>query len=744
MWKSVGANSKLEWPVITDDPSIAECTDDPANCAIMPLDGLATWPGLKFSCTAPDTACEGLHTLTFRVVSVEGNEFQINSDSFNLAYTPSVLFASTPPSGCNGGQTCAIQPIIAVRDSSNHLIESQESGTVVAAISVAPNGNTAAILSGAVKVEIKGGLAKFTDLSLDLSHTDAYIVQFVSVELNLAVNVSFVVATGAPSSLVITSQPTSVLPGKSFTISVIAQDAGKNQYTTPLGGTEPYIIAKLDREDKSLGSPILSGPPCSGSSGVCQQQMSSNQATFSGLQVDRAPAVYRLILTGGPAGALAGLEVFSDYYFVQVGSLGELRCLTQPVNMVSGTTMQPVVVRLHDSGGNFMSAENSMQVELEISRGDGILNGTTIVTAVGGEATFSAVNISLLSSNAVTSHIHVLRFRAGVVEQPSNPFLVSFTASKARLATFPPRSVVVGEVFFSQPEIASLDVNDNLVTSLQVMFTASVSVQGAVAGTYLTGSTSIQSVAGMASFTDLALVGPASQEHTLLFTTSFPSSTVVTWTVTASPGAPALLGIVEGYQPGALGSPVPAGDVLPRQPWVRLLDIGSNLVDVDGETIKCVVHTQTDRSSIPQLVLGGSLDVQTTGGIASFTNLAINIRGVYSLVFWYKSQSVISANFTVTTGSIAQVFYDSAPPSAVFGQEFHHQPRILLMDMGGNRVLGSPWIHMRVLQTTLPSVTTKKSALQGCSSVLDGVCESNGICRGYALPDSGVVEFSGS
>jgi hypothetical protein len=237
----------------------------------------------------------------------------------------------------------------------------------------------------------------------------------------LAKNVSLTVDTGAPYALVLTQQPGSVYPGRSFSVRIVVNDAGGNQWKSASGVIEPSITAVLDREDTTLGSPILSGSPCTDSTGVCVQQMSNNAATFNGLRVDKAPALYRLKLSGSP-GEVA-LETFSDFFFVQVGSLGELRCFAQPQDILSGTRLQPIIVRLHDDGGNFMYAENSMQVELKIHKGSGVLNGTTIVTVVNGEAIFSSVNVTLLTST-VSSHIHVMHFRAGNVEQLSNPFSV--------------------------------------------------------------------------------------------------------------------------------------------------------------------------------------------------------------------------------------------------------------------------------------------------------------------------------
>ena len=718
----------------------ASCVDDPPNCGMIPLDGLATWPGITFTCTAPQTPCEGTHRLTFKVTARTGDEFTVNSQAFILTWTPHALFLSTAPTGCAGGQLCLQQPAIVVHDESGYLLTSLRTGTVTASIHSWPSGNSDAVLSGTAKAGIKGGMAVFTDLSIDLE--GAYEIRFASPELSFHLDVDFTVRIGAPSTIKVTEQPGSVQPGQSFTIKAIVQDAGKNKWVSALDAFEPEITALLDREDTSLGSPIFSGPSCAGSTGICSARMSSNEVQFNGLRVDRAPAVYRIKLSGSPAGV--DLEGYTDFFHVSPGDIGELRCLAQPEDMMSGATMRPLVVRLFDTGGNHLHGENSVQVQIEVSKGSGILNGTTVVTVNRGQATFSQVNITLLSSSTA-NHMHVLRFRVGsngLVEQLSNPFVVTFPAERLRLATYPPTTVRVGEVFAPQPQIASVDVNQNLVTATNARFTVSVSLMGASAGTSLIGTTTAQSHRGIAAFTDLALVG-AAMVHTVVFTTSFGSDTTVSWNISAQPGAPALLQIVEGYQPGAVGGAVPAGDVLPRQPRVRLLDLGSNPVTNDFESVKATLYSWRGRNSSPQLVLGGSIDVETSGGLAVFTNLAVNVRGVYALTFWFRSHQVISSNFTVTTGAIGQIMWDSIPPNGVFDQELRTQPRVLLMDRGGNRVLGSPWIHMTVMQAS-GADPLKRSIIKGCVTSLGiSACGTSGICKGYALPDSGVVEFSG-
>ena len=278
------------------------------------MDGLAMFPGIKFSCLAPDAACEGTHKLAFKVVSLDGDEFTVSSGPFDLTWQAHALVMQRAPAGCTGGKACATQPIIAVQDSSGHVVSSRDTGEVTVSISVPPAGNAAAVLSGALRVGIIAGVGEFTDLSIDLSHADAYEVRFECPELSFHVDVDFTVSTGAPHSLVVTAQPASIVPGQAFSISVIAQDRGQNQWVSALGAIEPEVLAQLDRDDTSLSSPILSGPSCAGYTGVCRQRMSGNVAVFSGLRIDKAPAVYRVRLTGSPAGI--ALETFSNFFWV--------------------------------------------------------------------------------------------------------------------------------------------------------------------------------------------------------------------------------------------------------------------------------------------------------------------------------------------------------------------------------------------------------------------------------------------
>jgi hypothetical protein len=139
----------------------------------------------------------------FKVISLSGGEFQVESDLFDLSWIASTLSLSTAPAGCTGGLICLVQPVIQVSDSKGYLLSSQDADVVTAAISLEPPGITETVLRGNVKIQVNGGIAKFTDLSIDVSHETAYSVRFFSAELSLAVNASFTITTGVPYLLII-------------------------------------------------------------------------------------------------------------------------------------------------------------------------------------------------------------------------------------------------------------------------------------------------------------------------------------------------------------------------------------------------------------------------------------------------------------------------------------------------------------------------------------------------------------
>ena len=164
----------------------------------------------------------------------------MESDLFDLSCIASTLSLSTALADCKGDLICLVQPVIQVLDSMGYLLSSQDAGVVTAAISLKPPGITETVLRGNVKIQVNGGIAKFTDLSIDVSHETAYIVRFFSTELSLTVNSSFTITTGVSYLLIIIVQPGNVVPGQAFSISVGARDAGGNQWKAALGQPEPH------------------------------------------------------------------------------------------------------------------------------------------------------------------------------------------------------------------------------------------------------------------------------------------------------------------------------------------------------------------------------------------------------------------------------------------------------------------------------------------------------------------------
>lgn len=123
----------------------------------------------------------------------------------------------------------------------------------------------------------------------------------------------------------------------------------------------------------------------------------NGEATFSNLRIDSVGSGYRLEATS------SGLTPDTSSGFdVRAGSTARLSFVTQPSNATAGQAISPAPrVAILDAAGNLVTTATTT-VALYITAGTGssgaTLGGTTTVSASGGIATFSNVNISAAGS----------------------------------------------------------------------------------------------------------------------------------------------------------------------------------------------------------------------------------------------------------------------------------------------------------------------------------------------------------
>lgn len=174
------------------------------------------------------------------------------------------------------------------------------------------------------------------------------------------------------------------------------------------------------------------------------------------------------------------------------------------------TTLPSVVVK--DEWNNPVSG---VSVTFAIETGDGVVSGGGATTGLDGVATVISWT---LGPNAGSNTLS-----ATAVGLTGSPITFTATAYEIGPATATaidtqPSGATSGEVFTTQPVIRIVDADDNTVTS----FTGNVTV-GIASGTgTLGGTTTVAAVAGVATFTDLGILGLGA--FTLIFTSESLSS----------------------------------------------------------------------------------------------------------------------------------------------------------------------------------------------------------------------------
>lgn len=199
------------------------------------------------------------------------------------------------------------------------------------------------------------------------------------------------------------------------------------------------------------------------------------------------------------------------------GTPSRLALRTQPAGAAVGAPLgtQPVV-EVRDAAGNVVTA-SAAAVTVAIASGGGALAGTTTVNAAGGVATFTDLSLT------GTVGARTLAFAStGLTAVSSGAFNLAAGAPASMVITRQPVGGAVGATLLTQPVIELRDVSNNVSTGSTAQVTAGLT---GFTGT-VNGTVSVAAVAGVATFTNLAVNGQPGP-YTLAF---------------SSPGVPGVTG----------------------------------------------------------------------------------------------------------------------------------------------------------------------------------------------------------
>jgi hypothetical protein len=231
--------------------------------------GIATLTSWTLGATA------GANAVTATSAGLTGSPLVFNATG--TVGAPAQLVVTTQPSGAVSGAAFTTQPVVAIRDANGNLTSS------TAAVTATLFSGTGALL-GTASVNAVSGVATFTNLQINV--TGAKVIAFTTTTPALTVNsASFTVAAGAPTQLVVTTEPGGAADGVAFTTQPVIEirDAQGNRTTS----TAEVTVAI------ATGTGTLSG--------TTAVNAVNGVATFAGLAVSGTGAHTLQFTTATPA-----------------------------------------------------------------------------------------------------------------------------------------------------------------------------------------------------------------------------------------------------------------------------------------------------------------------------------------------------------------------------------------------------------------------------------------------------------
>ncbi len=493
-------------------------------------------------------------------------------------------------------------------------LETSYDGSVTIVLANNPGGG---VLSGATTVTAAGGIATFAGLTINTPSTD-YTLQATSSGLTSTTTGTLHV-TPAATQLVVTSlPPTSVIAGGSFGLTVSAEDAVDD-------------LVKSFTGDVTIA--LASGPGESELGGRLTLPAVNGVATFAGLSVDVAGGYALHVSSGLLADAMTGA------LSVTPGPTAQLVVTTPPPLTATAGTGFGLAVSAEDTYGNLeTSFYGNITVALVSSTVS--LAGTLTATASQGVATFTGLVLDTAGTG------YSLQASDGGLTTTANAFSVTpAPATRLVVTTPPPGTMTAGSDFGLT--VSAEDAFGNLATTFDNI--VSVALTSAAAGVGISGTTTVTSAVGVATFAGLAL-DTVGANYSLAVSSGILTATIDGLNVTPGPA----LQLALTTQPPAATT---AGGSFGLT--VSVEDAFGNLATTYSGSVTVALATAPGGS-----VLSGTTTIAAIQGEAIFTKLAINTAGTpYTLEATGNGvNSTTTSAFRVTAGP-ARYLAVTTPPA---------------------------------------------------------------------------------
>jgi hypothetical protein len=593
------------------------------------------WGGMLGG-TLTTTAVNGVATFADLTIDLVGSAYTLTASAADLASATSGPFAISPASATQlaftGQPSSTVQnetltPAVAITAFDAYgNVDTNFSSTVTLTIT-AGTGTPGAILNGTTAVAAANGVATFSDLTTD-SVGVGFTLDATASDLISAVSEPFDILPAPAVELRFSGQPTTAQAGASITpaVAVTAFD-GSGNVATAFTGTVTITLGANPRGG-TLG-------------GTLNTAAVAGVATFADLFIDLVGTGYTLV-----ASAPNLTSATSDPFENTPAPATQLTFTGQPSSTVQNGTMAPAVaVTAFDAYGN-IDTNFSGTVTLTITAGTGTagatLNGTTVMAAANGVATFSDLGIT-----AVGTGYTLDATVGGLTGAISEAFDIT---PGELLFTVQPSRTQAGIAMTPALEVTAFDADGNVVTSFAGIVTVALG-QNPGGGT-LSGTLEVAAVAGVATFADLA-IDRTGDGYTLM-----ASSTHLNGTASnpfAITPAPATLLVFTRQPIDAVQD-----ESMSPAPQVAALDAFGN---VDTNFTGTVTTSITTGTGTAGAGLTGTTSVVAAAGVVSFGSLSVDSVGTgYTLDASAAGlSSATSEPFAITPAPAAELRFTVQP-----------------------------------------------------------------------------------
>ncbi len=664
-----GGGAGATWaqqPVVTvEDASGNTITSGAGSNASVTL-AINTGPGTGFSCTTnPVTAVAGIATFAgCKIGGTAGNYTlkanatgltQGNSGSFTIsAGSASVLVFTTQPGGGGAGQTWATQPVVAIQDGFGNTVTGVASTPITLAYATGPTNNGFSCTTNPLSTT--SGVATFAGCKIG-GTSGTYTITAAASGFPTITSNNISITPGTASQLVFTTQPNGGANGVAWTTqpTVTIEDAFGNTVTS---ATNSITLA-------------IASQPGSGAVLACTTNPRAAVAgvdTFAGCKITGTAGAYTLSATA--TGLTTGT---SNSFSITFGAATQVVFTTSPSGGPAGSVWatQPVVT-VEDVSGNTVTS-SSAAITLAINSGPGVAGFTCTtnpLNASSGVASFSGCQIAGLAGS------YTLKANAtGLTQGTSAAFTITVAPASQLVFTTQPGGATAGSTWTSEPVVSVEDPFGNVVTAQNTGTVAMSIVSGGPQATFTSGTTTVNVVNGVATFTNLVVNKSGS------------------YTLTATPAS--IAGVTNAVNSVAF-TVSPAGEnklVVTTQPAGSItaggtVAVGVTIEDTFGNTITTGNTGSTDTLAVTLssgTFASGTTSIAAVNGVANFSGLQItSINGSP-----YTIHVADTTHATVTATDTNQIVVNAGAPST-----------FVFVDQTSNAIAGQAMDPPVTVQTT--------------------------------------------